>query len=155
MKGGGIFVTLLSFIITLVLIVVWFQYFEKSEQDFVKTNFVVQTHNFVEAVQLVHLEWLLLGKPSEVAMGQLNDIHYVNVLRLNLKGRPKLQSNDTSGCQLLWQALLGLPLKSLKKSINVVYKINNKQQVCEYSIKSEVNVKFEYFIQTGQAKFIS
>ncbi|WP_232824705.1 hypothetical protein [Algibacillus agarilyticus] len=134
----------------LILIGVWFRYYETTEKDFVKTNFVVQTHHFIEAIQLVHLEWLLLGKPKQISIGQINGFDSGKMLQLNTLGWPILQSHDAAGCQVLWQALLGLPLMSLKKSIDVAYKINNKQDRCEYSIGSETRVKFQYFIQTGQ-----
>lgn len=114
------------FVIALTLLLsfmaLWLVFFRQTNHEISATNFSMLRKNFVEAVNLAHVEWMRRGKPDFAIIAFNNEqsassgVHKVN---MNKAGWPQPLSFDEVGCRGLWQALLNHDLTTIKQRVNV------------------------------------
>jgi hypothetical protein len=146
---------IIAIVIMMILMGLFVKYFFKSELEISKTNFNVLTRNFVEVINIAHVEWMRQGKPDNIYLNYLDKATVQQQwLKMNQYGWPLLETKDVLGCQSLWGTLLAQPMENMKHPIITDYITNlndhfslKNGEYCQFVYNKEYKLK--YFPKTG------
>ena len=143
----SIFVVSVTLLLTLMAL--WLAFFRQTNQDITLTNFAVLQKNFVEAVNLAHVEWMRQGRANNIWLYfERPEGAVSNMIVMSEAGWPQPHSLSAEGCARLWSQLLNQPTTSIQESLTVEFvPANDNSIMCQYSYLPHVN--FTYHLASG------
>lgn len=124
----------------------------KDEAD--KVNFQTMSKRFATHINLIHLHWLQVNKPSSIIWPEPKQTESSRTIKLNQQGWP-IPTNQTenliNSCQQLWHDIQLIPLKQEAVHINALPLIKKeKWQGCKFSY---LELSFNYWFIHGRLEY--
>ncbi|MBB1269645.1 hypothetical protein [Shewanella sp. SR44-3] len=114
-------------------------------------SLAIEHSRLINTLPMIRSQWLSSGRPSKMKLqwqGQDTDNSPQAVMVfMSHAGWPQLNSQDSLGCQLLWQQLLGSDLVQL--NVNTEYQLVSQR--CEFIALD--GAKLTYQPMTGEVTF--
>ncbi|MFQ6371857.1 MSHA biogenesis protein MshF [Shewanella sp. YIC-542] len=147
----SVYQQLVALVLLLLLLgIIGARYFNGLQQ--VTDNTLQVEHNrLLNVLAMVRSQWLSQGSPASLSADwQLSQARSEqDVLKMAQGGWPLPASYGATGCQQLWQQLLGVPLQSL--GISVRYQADTS--TCEYHNRTGQYISYQ--LSSGRVMFLT
>lgn len=115
------------------LMALWLVYFDNTDEAATQTSFKLQQRDFVETVNLLHVQWMRLGRPEVMSTAMVLANGNQREIRMSKQGWPVIPTPNEQGCEKLWQLLMGSEMAYSKQQITTRYtQDESATQSCTY-----------------------